>query len=385
MSKIVVSYRRSDSQAIAGRIVDRLIAQFGEQAVFMDVDNIPFGIDFREHIQSVLAQAEVLIAVVGPHWLGAGANGGSRIQEEDDPVRVEIETALRQEIVVIPVLVDGAGMPKAAVLPESLRNFAFLNAAPVDVGRDFRPHVDRLVQSIDEVLARKSGGPARAVPKSATGQAAAPTRTNGRRLLAGFAAVLLLAGGAAAWQLKFRDTPGGALTSAGTAIEPADDVQWSQLKDTKDIGLLREFIAQNPDSKHRAEAEQRIGALTMQTALSTALTSGGQGTGAAASDDDDWTKAQSTDTFGAYQAYLKSHPQGEHVDEARRAAAEVRPIANALKEEPPIGALLPGDTKIVDDHDPMCKRGEVKVVTGGNYVTAKVLRQRKCVPRDQFP
>ena len=265
MSKIVVSYRRSDSQAIAGRIVDRLIAQFGEQSVFMDVDNIPFGIDFRQHIQSVLARAEVLIAVVGPDWLGAGADGGSRIREEDDPVRVEIETALRQEIAVIPVLVDGASMPKAAALPESLRNFAFLNAAPVDVGRDFRPHVDRLVQSIDEVLVRKSGGTARAVPNSTTGRAAAPVHANSRLRLAGFAAVLLLAGGAAAWQLKLRDTPSTTATSAGM-VQPADDVQWSQLKDTKDIGLLRGFIAQNPESKHRAEAEQRVGALTMQTA-----------------------------------------------------------------------------------------------------------------------
>src|ERR1700722_15071366 len=100
MSKIVVSYRRSDSQAIAGRIVDRLIAEFGEQSVFMDVDNIPFGIDFRHHIQSALAQAQVLIAVGGPDWLGAGADGGSRIWEEDDPVPVEIETALRHEVVV---------------------------------------------------------------------------------------------------------------------------------------------------------------------------------------------------------------------------------------------------------------------------------------------
>jgi hypothetical protein len=385
MSKIVVSYRRSDSQAIAGRIVDRLIAEFGEQSVFMDVDNIPFGIDFRQHIQSVLAQAQVLIAVVGPDWLGTGADGGSRIGEEDDPVRVEIETALRQEIVVIPVLVNGASMPKAAALPESLRNFAFLNAAPVDIGRDFRPHVDRLVQSIDEVLARKSGATTRAVPKSTAGHMAAPARPHSRLLLAGFAVVLLLAGGAAAWQLKLRDTPSSILASAGTATQPADDVQWSQLRDTKDIGLLRGFIAQNPDSKHRAEAEQRIGALTMQTALSAALTSGDKGAPSAANDEDDWAQAKSADTFDAYQAYLKSHPQGEHVDEARRAAAEVRPIANALKEEPPIGALLPGDTKIVDDHDPMCKRGEVKVVTGGNYVTAKVLRVRKCVPRDQFP
>jgi hypothetical protein len=207
MSKIVVSYRRSDSQAIAGRIVDRLIAQFGDQSVFMDVDDIPFGIDFRQHIQSVLSQAEVLIAVVGPDWLGAGADGGSRIQEEDDPVRVEIETALRQDIMVIPVMVNGASMPKAATLPESLRNFAFLNAAPVDVGRDFRPHVDRLVQSIDEVLARKSGGTSRAAPKSSTGQGAAPARANSRALIAGAAVVLLLAGGTAAWQLKFRDPP----------------------------------------------------------------------------------------------------------------------------------------------------------------------------------
>jgi len=382
MSKIVVSYRRSDSQAIAGRIVDRLIAQFGEQSVFMDVDNIPFGIDFRQHIQSALSQAEVLIAVVGPDWLGTGPDGSSRIQEEDDPVRVEIETALRQGIVVIPVLVGGAGMPKAATLPESLRNFAFLNAAPVDVGRDFRPHVDRLVQSIDELLARKSGGTSRAA-KSTVGHAAAPAHANSRVLIAGFAVVLLLAGGAAAWQLKLRDTPSSTPASAGTATQPADDVQWSQLKDTKDIGLLRGFIAQNPHSNHRAEAEQRIGALAMQSALSAALTSGDKG--AAASDDEDWTRAKSADTFDAYQAYLKSHPQGQHVDEARHAAAEVRPIANALKEEPPIGALLPGETKIVDDHDPKCKRNEVKVVTGGNYVTAKVLRERKCVPRDQFP
>ena len=137
MSKIVVSYRRSDSQAMAGRIVDRLIGQFGEDAVFMDVDNIPFGIDFRAHIQSVLAQAQVLVAVVGPEWLGTGPQGNSRIQEEDDPVRVEIETALRQDIAVIPVLVNGAAMPKAAALrPRARSSCAASRAAST---RDRRP------------------------------------------------------------------------------------------------------------------------------------------------------------------------------------------------------------------------------------------------------
>jgi hypothetical protein len=201
--------------------------------------------------------------------------------------------------------------------------------------------------------------------------------------MAGLAVVLLIAGGAT-WRLTIRDATS---TSAGAVIPPADEAQWGQVKDTKDIALLRRFLEQYPDSRHRAEAEQRVGALAMQSALSSALTSGARGTGSppTASDEDDWKQASSADTFDAYQAYLMSHPQGDHLDEARRAAAEVRPIANALKEEPPMGALLPGVTKIVDDHDPMCKRNEVKVVTGGNYVTAKVLRERKCVPRDQFP
>jgi hypothetical protein len=285
---------------------------------------------------------------------------------------------------VIPVLVNGAGMPKAADLPDSLKSFSFLNAAPVDVGRDFRPHVDRLVQSIDEVLARKSGKTSRAPLNPSTAAAPASKQTFSRMQIAALALVLLLAGGVATWQLKLRDTAGSAPTSTGAVTPPSDDAQWAQLKDTKDIGLLRRFIEQNPDSRHRAEAEQRVGALTMQSALSTALTSGDQA-GSPDNDDDDWTQAKSADTFDAYQAYLKSHPQGGHVEEARRAAAEVRPIANALKEEPPIGQLLPGVSKIVDDHDPMCKRDEVKVVTGGDYVTKKVLRQRKCVPRDQFP
>ena len=70
MSKIIISYRRSDSAATAGRIYDRLIDRYGEASVFMDVDKIPFGIDFRHHIQEVLRDADVLLAVVGTRWLG---------------------------------------------------------------------------------------------------------------------------------------------------------------------------------------------------------------------------------------------------------------------------------------------------------------------------
>jgi hypothetical protein len=101
-------------------------------------------------------------------------------------------------------------------------------------------------------------------------------------------------------------------------------------------------------------------------------------------DDGDWSAARAADTYDAYMDYLKVHPQGRHAAEARREAADVRPIANAVPAEPPIGQLAPGATAFVDDHS--CKRGEIKVITGGNiYSQPKVVRTKKCVPRDQLP
>jgi TIR domain len=152
MSKIIVSYRRSDSAAITGRIFDRLVDRYGEESVFMDIDRIPFGTDFRHHIQDALRGADVLLAVIGPSWLGKTADGKSRIIDEADPVKVEIEAALKQGLTVIPVLVDNATMPGAADLPESIRDFAYINAAPIDTGRDFRQHMDRLTRSIDGII-----------------------------------------------------------------------------------------------------------------------------------------------------------------------------------------------------------------------------------------
>src|ERR1700756_4636835 len=115
MSGIAISYRRSDSSAIAGRIFDRLALRYGKPAVFMDIEAIPLGIDFRTHIRSVLAQADVLLVVIGTHWAGVDASSGlTRIWEDEDPVRNEVEAALKRNLPLIPVLVDGAKMPGKA-------------------------------------------------------------------------------------------------------------------------------------------------------------------------------------------------------------------------------------------------------------------------------
>jgi hypothetical protein len=148
MPKILISYRRADSSAIAGRIADRLANHYGENSVFMDVDSIPIGTDFRTQIHETLQRTDVLIAIIGPNWLGKNSDGPARMNEKTDGVRVEIETAFERKIRVIPVLVDGAKMPASSELPPEFRDFAFLNAAEVATGRDFRTHMDRLVDAI---------------------------------------------------------------------------------------------------------------------------------------------------------------------------------------------------------------------------------------------
>jgi hypothetical protein len=150
MPRIAISYRRSDSSAVAGRICDLLAAHYGEGSIFMDIDSIPIGSDFRAHIRETLLRTDVLIAVIGANWLGINASGVARLQEPTDPVRVEIETALDNKVPIIPVLIDGAKMPNSAELPSAFGNFAYLNAAEVVTGRDFRTHMGRLIGAIDQ-------------------------------------------------------------------------------------------------------------------------------------------------------------------------------------------------------------------------------------------
>jgi len=157
MPNIIVSYRRADSDAIAGRIRDKLADHYGADAVFMDIDSIPFGIDFRDHVKEALLRNDLLIAIIGPKWLGPAKGRRARIHDEDDPVRLEIEAALHRGIPVVPVLVGRSTIPRPADLPESLRDLSFRNAAEVDAGRDFHQHMERLIRSIDRDIVQLPG------------------------------------------------------------------------------------------------------------------------------------------------------------------------------------------------------------------------------------
>ena len=135
MPRIAISYRRDDSAAITGRIFDRLAARYGTGSVFRDIDSIPLGVDFREYINRMLAETDITLVVVGKRWFGT-RKGRRRIDDPADPVRVEVEMALRSRMPVVPVLVEGSAMPNIDQLPDSLKELVYCNGLHVDSGRD---------------------------------------------------------------------------------------------------------------------------------------------------------------------------------------------------------------------------------------------------------
>lgn len=155
MAKILLSYRRADTRAVVGRVYDRLAAHYGAAALFLDVDDIPYGSDFRDHIAGVMRETDVVVALMGEQWRGESA-AGVRILDERDPVRVEIEATLEGRIALVPVLIDGATMPTAEELPESIAALSYRNAVALSTGRDFDQHVRRLIAAIDGLLGPKA-------------------------------------------------------------------------------------------------------------------------------------------------------------------------------------------------------------------------------------
>jgi hypothetical protein len=149
---IFINYRRDDTIATAGRIHDRLAQSFGKKRIFMDVDHIPAGADFIAYIASKLAECGVLLAIIGPHWVNARDDAGlRRLDDPKDVVLNEIHMALQRGIAVIPVLVDGADMPKAEHLPNPLKPIARRNAVELR-NSQFGSDADRLIGKIREVL-----------------------------------------------------------------------------------------------------------------------------------------------------------------------------------------------------------------------------------------
>lgn len=153
---IFISYRRDDSEGEAGRLFDDLTRAFGDDAVFMDVAGIKPGMDFRKAIEQNVASCGVLLAMIGPAWASvANAEGTRRLDDPNDFVALEIASAMRREVPVIPVLVHDAKMPAAGLLPESLKDLAFRNSVELSHAR-WNSDVALLIDALKAYVTPKS-------------------------------------------------------------------------------------------------------------------------------------------------------------------------------------------------------------------------------------
>jgi len=152
MSGIFLSYRRDDSQGEALHLFEDLKKHFGADQVFMDISGIDPGRDFRKVIDNAVRTCDLLIVMIGRTWLdGTDDRGRRRIDDPEDFVRMETAAALRREIPVIPVLVQGTGMPHSDQLPGGLEALAWRNAFEVRHAR-WEIDVAELLKALRKVV-----------------------------------------------------------------------------------------------------------------------------------------------------------------------------------------------------------------------------------------
>src|SRR5690348_2717538 len=153
--RIFMSYRREDTAYPAGWLYDRLAGHFARSQIFKDIDSIELGDDFVEVITTAVGACDVLVVLIGDRWLTAtGQDGRRRLDNPDDFVRLEIEAALARGVRVIPVLVEGARMPRADELPASLAKLARRQALELSPSR-FDFDTQRLLHVLDRTITRR--------------------------------------------------------------------------------------------------------------------------------------------------------------------------------------------------------------------------------------
>jgi len=154
---VFISYRREDTAGYAGRLHDSLSARLAPAEVFMDVDGIEPGADFTTAIAEAVGRCDVLLALIGTRWVTAATTSGERrLDDPDDYVVTEIAAALQRDTHVIPVLIEGAAMPRAEELPERIKGLARRNAlelGTVSWSRD----LDTLVSALRRLSPRVAG------------------------------------------------------------------------------------------------------------------------------------------------------------------------------------------------------------------------------------
>jgi hypothetical protein len=155
--RIFVSYRRSDTPDVSGRIYDALADHFGADTVFKDVDDIPLGVNFARYLEDKVQQCSVMLIVIGSNWLNVtDERGERRLEQVGDFVRIEVRNALSRDIPIVPLLVQEAVMPQESELPAELAMLSLYNGMRIRPDPDFHRDMERLVAQIEGYVRAES-------------------------------------------------------------------------------------------------------------------------------------------------------------------------------------------------------------------------------------
>jgi hypothetical protein len=152
-SNIFISYRRSDTRQMAGRIYDRLRDEFTAAEIFFDIDSIPPGANFRQFISGAVRASAIMLLLIGDRWRRRERMRWFGLQPHVDFVHTEIELALEFGLPILPLLVDGAEMPEERELPRSIAEVALANAILIRSGKEFRTDMEKV---LDEVKKKRA-------------------------------------------------------------------------------------------------------------------------------------------------------------------------------------------------------------------------------------
>jgi hypothetical protein len=357
--KIFINYRRGDDPGFTQALYQRLEEEFTAGDLFMDVEgHIKPGDDFVAVLNSQVLATDVLLAVVGPRWSELLA---ARANDPDDFVAIEITAALENNKRVIPVLVGGAGMPRADALPEAIKPLARRNAVGLRPDR-FKADCQGLITALKEQLAaavaeraartETERAAAEAARLEAEGHATARARAAEERSRAQAAAGLSTeeirkAEELANWEFvkdrndvqDLRDHlarfPSG--TTERYALSKLDQLVWRALGSAPDITQLRAYLDEFPKGANAAEAQTLVSALEKESAEQRAAEQ------RHLQETAQWGAVAASTDKGAIEEFLRAWPDGQHAASARKRIAELRGSVGGLRRGILLGAgmLLP--------------------------------------------
>jgi TIR domain-containing protein len=150
--RIFINYRRGDEPGYTQALYHQLERELGRSNLFMDVEGyIKAGDDFVSVLDAQVARSDALLVIIGPRWVESNDDAGRRrLDNPEDFVRIEIAAALEQGKRIIPVLVNGAPMPRAEELPDPLKPIARRNAVRLTHDR-FKSDVQGLIAELKQI------------------------------------------------------------------------------------------------------------------------------------------------------------------------------------------------------------------------------------------